>query len=551
MSKTKTEIKIYHSDFETTTQPPVSVWLWGIKHDNEKFVGKTIEGFLKKCASIVAESPAHIKNEFHFVNLEFDATFIMHHLLKNGYKHFDTTKPRALPNTKQFKLTMLSKQVYNLSINYNGILLIFRDSLKYINGSVKKWGDVLGIPKGETPLYKTTPEEITKSDIEYLIRDLEIPEKVQHYLHLKGLTKNTTASNAINYWKSINALEWKEWLCDGKKDYRELTSAYRGGRTLTNPKYFNVEQYNLNGYDVISMYPGEMYDNWFPTGYADEINGKVWKRNKSKYLADDVCSVMYFSRLKVSAKNPDFLFVAVDGKYKKDYDCPCMMSSVDYKILQQDYNIEIEECELIYFWDNSKCNRDLFKSYIDYWIEIKNTTTGVERELAKLMLNALYGKFGTKTEQVYYFPYLDNDIVKYKLVPHVSAGVYMPIAIFVTAYARKKLHDTILMIGIENWVYCDTDSIYSKEKLPAEICGNTLGKWKLETVIEKGLFTVPKRYKYKTFEGKTNVRFASLQSTSFHNLEYEDIKLTNHVWNKKHMTNVAGGKAMIDRILTV
>jgi hypothetical protein len=41
-----------------------------------------------------------------------------------------------------------------------------------------------------------------------------------------------------------------------------------------------------------------------------------------------------------------------------------------------------------------KCT-GIFNPYIDHWMEIKANSEGGTRQLAKLMLNSLYGKFAT------------------------------------------------------------------------------------------------------------------------------------------------------------
>ena len=50
--------------------------------------------------------------------------------------------------------------------------------------------------------------------------------------------------------------------------------------------------------------------------------------------------------------------------------------------------------KLLKGYEFSKAN--LFESYINYFYEIKKNSTGVERNMAKLQLNNLYGYFGRK-----------------------------------------------------------------------------------------------------------------------------------------------------------
>ena len=53
----------------------------------------------------------------------------------------------------------------------------------------------------------------------------------------------------------------------------------------------------------------------------------------------------------------------------------------------------------------------------------------------------------------------------------------------------------MMAVGMDNVVYCDTDSIMTTKKLPDKFIHNTeLGKWKLEKTISKGYYCAPKLY---------------------------------------------------------
>lgn len=76
---------------------------------------------------------------------------------------------------------------------------------------------------------------------------------------------------------------------------------------------------------------------------------------------------------------------------------------------------------------------NIFKTYIDRWIKVKNEATishnqGL-RTIAKRMLNSLYGKFATSLEAQDKIPYLNEDeVVKYSLGKKgEKPGLYIPI----------------------------------------------------------------------------------------------------------------------------
>lgn len=62
-----------------------------------------------------------------------------------------------------------------------------------------------------------------------------------------------------------------------------------------------------------------------------------------------------------------------------------------------------------------------------------------KRTLAKLMLNSLYGKFATSMQAVSKYPIVEDGIVRYICEdPKEKKGIYLPMACFITAYAREK-----------------------------------------------------------------------------------------------------------------
>ena len=115
-----------------------------------------------------------------------------------------------------------------------------------------------------------------------------------------------------------------------------------------------------------------------------------------------------------------------------------VLSSVDLKLFLEQYDVfELNyECG----W-KFKAMNGIFTEYIDKWIKVKNESTisgnkGM-RSLAKLMLNSLYGKFATSLDVQGKEPYIEDGIGKYKLGEKgTKKGLYLPLGIFVTSYAR-------------------------------------------------------------------------------------------------------------------
>lgn len=104
---------------------------------------------------------------------------------------------------------------------------------------------------------------------------------------------------------------------------------------------------------------------------------------------------------------------------------------------------------------------------MEYWYEIKKTSTGAKRAIAKQMLNAFYGKTASRTHIKSKIPYLDSDeVVRYRYTPEETKNpVYTAVASFITSYGRDKILRTAQALGGTQddsyFCYMDTDSVHT------------------------------------------------------------------------------------------
>lgn len=178
-----------------------------------------------------------------------------------------------------------------------------------------------------------------------------------------------------------------------------------------------------------------------------------------------------------------------------------------------------------------KAERGLLREYIEelYLMkdEVKRRINKGEKGLdalyssIKVLLNSLYGKFGSKVRKTLDNLFLNDDGIfswdigckkelrengnEIDLLEYDSEEYYVPFASFVTANARVEIQTMIIeAIGVENFLYTDTDSIYcslTKEqliealkKIDYELDGYELGKWDLEHVFDKFKSLGAKKY---------------------------------------------------------
>lgn len=120
----------------------------------------------------------------------------------------------------------------------------------------------------------------------------------------------------------------------------------------------------------------------------------------------------------------------------------------------------------------------------------RKETDPFRRDVYKLLMNALYGKFGESCEKKHLK--IDGGKITMssfrKYVPHR----WLPIGATITARSRQLLGKYLREAG--DAYYCDTDSVVTKN--PNIQTGDKLGELKREKTIEKGaIFYRPKLYK--------------------------------------------------------
>lgn len=562
----------FTADFETSTWIPNETWVWAwalcdIEEPDKVEVGNSIEDFFER---IKKEANPYI----YFHNLKFDGEFILYYLMTHGFEYVESREKRT--NTFSTLISDMglfySIEVY-FEVGKKTKKVTFIDSLKIINQTVESMPKTFKLEENKLEIDYNLPREIghilTSDEVEYVKNDVVIVAKALKYLFDMGLTKMTAGSNALSEYKEITRLNrfrslYKPLNYDIDKDIRR---AYRGGFTYLNPVYKNKSVKEGEVLDVNSLYPSVMYKEILPFGEPFYYEGE-YKEDKvyPLYIQRLTCSF----KLKpgkiptIQIKHSRF----VDNEYLEDSGIEPValtLTSVDLKLFLEQYDV----------WDlhyesgwKFKGMRGLFTTYIDKWIKVKNESTisgnkGM-RQVAKIMLNSLYGKFATSLDVQSKIPYLENDIVKYKLgEKSTKDGVYLPMGAFITAYARDKTIRTsqaikdysIKKYGIDMYCYSDTDSIHTilpieELKQFCDIDDVELGFWKHESHFTKAKFIRQKTY-LEEINGEINITCAGMPQRCYDQVTWDNFKEGLKVDGKLTFTHVKGGVILKETEFTI
>lgn len=539
--------KYYVADFETNNHiEDCHVWCWCIHEigqpDNTAKVGTSLETFMELIFSL--KNPV-----IYFHNLKFDIQFIIPWLFTNGYTHV-----KGKPKKNEFGTLITDMNVY-YATNVCTVLkgktntIKFLDSYKKLPFKVsvlaKSYG--LEITKGEIDynLFRPVGYVPTAEEIDYVIRDVLIVSKVLKIYIDKGYTKMTIASDCMEDFKKSVTPKMFDILfhplpLDEDGFIRE---AYKGGWVYCNPEIAGKDIHGGMVLDVNSLYPWAMRDNdnALPCGEPLFFTGR--------YEGNEICGYpLYVQRMRVSFKLKEGKLPTIQLRKSFGYNAThyltetnngeeveITLTSVDLELFKEQYDIiKVKYLDGYCF----RMMRGIFDKYIDKWYKIKSESELAEKAIAKLFLNSLYGKFAmaklTKSRE----PEMVDEVVKYKMQKYqdefgnevdyeISKGVYVPMACFITAYARRKTITTAQKLHDQGrFLYSDTDSVHisgTEDPVYIEISPDILGAWKKESVFEKAKFLRAKTY-IEVIDGEKDIKCAGMPQPVKDTITYEDFK---------------------------
>ena len=531
----------YCADFETiVSTEKTRVWAWAVVDiETQHFLyGNDMESFIDFCIS----NP----DTYYFHNLKFDGEFIVSWLLNNGYTY---NHERKIQKNEFTAIIADTGQWYSLTVCAGKKKRVkFLDSLKILPLSVAQIAKTYNLPMQKLKIDYTADREIghelTEQEINYIRNDVTIVSLALKLMFSQGLDAMTQASNAMKDYKEtigLKAFSYYYPTFDIDLD-AELRKSYKGGFTYLKDGYSEKDVGKGIVLDVNSLYPSVMYNELLPYGIPRKFEGK-YQSNELYPLYIQFFSCCFDLKpkhiptlqLKHSSQfKPNEYIKSSDGQ-----DYSLCMTNVDLALFLEHYNVYGIEWHGGYMFHGA---HDMFKSYIDKWTKIKIDAdiagnNGL-RAVAKTMQNALYGRFGLNPNCTRKVPYMDNGIVKYAHGEKETRNpVYVPMASFITAYARNKTIRSAQSV-YDRFIYADTDSLHllGTDLPELEIHDTKLGAWKHESTFDKARFIRQKCYiehwtmhKNKNVD-ENNITCAGLPKNCIYACKTYKTKLRGNIW---------------------
>jgi hypothetical protein len=482
----------------------------------------------------------------------FDSIFMIDVLSKLGKLDFIIRENRIIQLTLTFVISKSnSKNLRKASLYFNDSYLVLPHSLRKLckNFDVKTPKidfpiDFLNLPnfnfdyKGIVPDYKLFKGSYTKEftlDVyaeyikKYLDKDWVLKRELIHYCEVDTIALHQViavfSKNIFDLFKvditrrpTLPSIAFKIFRSNFLKDanipkillkiYKDISLSYFGGIS----DVYRPEGKDIHSYDVNSLYPSVMAEYPMPVGTPRYFKGNPYIIDKDPFGFFHVkveAPDMYIPFLPTNYINPSgsYSTICPIGNWEGWYFSEEVKNAEKYG-----YKFEIIEGYLFE-------RKNVFEGYVDVLYKIKCSVDSSSPLyfIIKLLLNALYGRFGMdpdleinelvthdESEKILY----EKSKVKNKKINDQlvltsyknpesdlkEINVSVPIASAISAYSRIRMSHYLAKYK-NNILAMDTDGIKVDCHLdPTEISAKILGKMKYEYTFKTGIFPAPKVY---------------------------------------------------------
>lgn len=348
--------------------------------------------------------------------------------------------------------------------------------------------------------YQDTP--LTDTDWLYMFSDIASQyDALTEYLKINGYDRaykapyTSTGFVRANCRKAASsALNWhKKFLTSALtlEQYQQCRQAFMGGITICSWKYegqtvrVGIDGVQKIGHkDFTSSYPARQMLDYFPKGKGFWW-GEVTAENLP-FILNTYCCVFllhlegvklnagvtapYIPSSKCIGLNPkDKSVLKINGKIVAADELWIMVTELDYKWIVKQYTAKEHEILNMLCFNRGNAPAWLQNEVMKYFT--LKCTTDKKLKLygwVKSLLNAIYGMTATAIcRDVWDY---DSGIIKKGSADfnkqitrfYSSYNSFMPyqLGVWTTAHARNALMEMIEAVGYDNFLYCDTDSVF-------------------------------------------------------------------------------------------
>ena len=547
-------------DIETTNIKEIEqsiMYVWQFQLGDYTIMGRTWAEFIK----LVKQLKLHLKGRLivYCHNLAFEFSFLKS-VLDFASDDVFCVKVRKV-------LRALYDECLEFRCSYILTGLSLADFTARMGVKAKLSGDEYDYSKERYPWTTLTDRELEYcvTDVKSLVAALKVFFEIEHdnFYSIPLTATGFVRRDMKKAMKKYNKAKLKVMLPD-EHVYSLLKEAFRGGNTHANRYYSNMIIGNVKSIDRVSSYPDVQINDLFPmTPFIREENITldramriIYKQERAVLfhiaffdieLDDPLWGCPYIAKHKcttLSRKhyNDNGRILAADY-------LEITVTDIDFKIIMDEYKFSAARIDEFYhagYGRLPKCFRDEVIKFFKIKTDLKN----VEGEelfyhKAKEKLNSIYGMSvqDLAKQKIVYDrgnekgDFYLADTPMQKLVEDASKKSFVAYqwGVWTTAHARARLEEMIKAVGVDNFIYCDTDSvkyidtgecvekeINKQRKKQSKTNGgyasdrdgniHYLGLWENDGNYDRFITIGAKKYAYEQ-NGKIGITIAGVQKT--------------------------------------
>lgn len=413
--------------------------------------------------------------------------------------------------------------------NDTGVVVM--NNMQFFNMTLKKLGQNIGFEKGTIDFEAATDAQL----VEYCKRDVHVMVEAWNKL-IEFVSSNdlgnfgfTLASQSMTAFRH-RFMHTDIMIHDNEDAIKLERESYHGGRVEMH-QYGQTDCGPVYYVDVNSMYPYVMREYAVPTKlvrYFRKASFELFERVRKEYG--------YIAEVTIDIEQP-ILPVVHNGKL-------CFpVGRITGVFAKPELEKALSVGKLISVGRLAAYKEEIiFKDFVDFFymerLRYKKEGNDAFALICKLFLNSLYGKFGQRnlvftkvglTDSIPdgFYETFDTQLNKwckyriYKGVVERETGFeegynsFVAIASYVTSLARVQLYEYMELAGLENTLYCDTDSLFVNStgymRLLGVIEPSKLGMLKVEGISADAAFYGAKRYKFGDMTKSKGIRSNAVQ----------------------------------------
>lgn len=485
---------------------------------------------------------------FYFDNIGMFWDYVFNHSLpkqrlwiiaRNVVFDFTVCKGWQYLRAEKYKLKFFHNNGVSaiVTVNKGNRSLAFLDSMNWFVESLAATGKRIGIPKMKINFATCTQQELSRYCRNDVLIEFENFRKFIRFLEDNTISRlcYTRASTAMAAYL-LRHYHTPIYIHNNTEAIRLERESYKGGRC----ECFYIGEFEDENYyivDVNSLYPSVMRNNQYPKKYEKILH------NLSIQDGRDILKTRAMvAKVRIETNEPVYAIkrdrtIFPIGTFNTTLCTPELKYAFDHNHIKEIYDCVVYE------------QAKIFVSYVETFYalrqQFKAGHVAEYEELCKKLLNSLYGKFGQKAEnwdkirecpnepdhEIMYFCNNPRKIIRqryllgslFELVGYSESFDSFPaIAAHVTAYGRIYLWDLMVLAGVGNYFYCDTDSLIVNGaglcNLANLMSDTKLGMLKLQ---EQGRHLIIRGLKDYTTESKSVIKGVRKNAQQLSNNTYE------------------------------